>query len=73
MKKKQSFLQWTVAEILATYPETAGAFVQRRMACLGCAMAPFETLRDALCAYRVESKGFVRDLQRRIDNKGETR
>jgi len=45
--------QATVADILMRWPEVARVFVRRGMACVGCAMAPFETLAEAAGYYGI--------------------
>ncbi|MFB6287138.1 MAG: hypothetical protein ABEK03_11260, partial [Candidatus Bipolaricaulia bacterium] len=34
----------TIADVLEQWPETAMVFLERGMACPGCAMAPFGTI-----------------------------
>ncbi|GBC85633.1 hypothetical protein HRbin11_02083 [bacterium HR11] len=43
----------SVADILGQWPETARVFIRRGMACVGCAMAPFETLAQAANYYGI--------------------
>lgn len=40
-----------VIDVLETWPETVPVFLRYRMACPGCAMAPFETVAEAAAAY----------------------
>jgi hybrid cluster-associated redox disulfide protein len=42
-----------VADVLAEWPATAAVFAGYRMACVGCAMAPYETVAEAAAKYRV--------------------
>ncbi|HET7036815.1 MAG TPA: DUF1858 domain-containing protein [Thermomicrobiaceae bacterium] len=42
----------SVDEIIAHVPRAAHAFIRRRMHCVGCPLARFETLRDACLVYR---------------------
>lgn len=44
----------TVAELLDRFPETAGVFIRRRMACLGCPMEKFDYLRDVASVYHIQ-------------------
>ena len=37
----------SVAEIMSTWPSTIRVFLDRRMQCVGCPIAPFHTLTDA--------------------------
>jgi len=62
--------QLTVAEVLDRWPATAAAFVRRRMACVGCAMAPFDTIGEAAAVYGIKVEGLLDELRRLTD--GET-
>ena len=53
-----------IAEVLEQWPETAVVFLERRMACPGCAMAPFGTVADAARHYELDADAFVAELQR---------
>jgi hybrid cluster-associated redox disulfide protein len=52
----------TVAQVLRQWPASAAVFVRRGMACVGCSMAPFETLVEVASAYGEELSGFLTDL-----------
>ncbi len=52
-------LSWTVAETLTQCPASAGVFGRFRMACVGCVMAPFETLSEAAEAYGIDPQNFL--------------
>jgi hybrid cluster-associated redox disulfide protein len=41
----------TVAEVLNRWPQTAPVFVRYQTACVGCVMAPFDTLADVATEY----------------------
>lgn len=56
----------TVAEVLKRRPETIPVFFRHRMACVGCAMAPFETLADVAAIYGVQLSRFLSELQQTI-------
>jgi hybrid cluster-associated redox disulfide protein len=43
----------TIEEILARWPAAAYILLRRKMACLGCSMARFDTLRDAARSYGI--------------------
>ena len=45
-------------------PATLRVFVDRRMACPGCTMAPFETVADAADAYALPREELLADLRR---------
>lgn len=55
-----------IADVLEEWPETAMTFLERGMACPGCAMAPFGTLADAARHYDLDPDAFVADLQRTV-------
>jgi hybrid cluster-associated redox disulfide protein len=42
----------TVEEIIEQYPATSRVFLRRRMHCVGCPIAKFETISDACLIYR---------------------
>lgn len=52
----------TVGELLRQRPALAAVFVKRRMACPGCAMAPFMTLREVAEAYGLPVQSLLSDL-----------
>lgn len=52
-----------VAEIMNRWPQTAAVFIARRMACPGCAMAPFMSVRDAARSYETDVEALLRDLR----------
>ncbi len=54
----------TVAQLLVQWPATAAVFVRRGMACVGCSLAPFETLVEAASVYGQEPGGFLAELAR---------
>lgn len=43
-----------VADILASHPAALRIFLDHGMHCMGCAIAPFETLADACSAYGLQ-------------------
>lgn len=59
-------LGMTVAEVLDRWPQTIPVFLRHRMACVGCAMAPFETLADVAAIYGLQLSRFRSELQRTI-------
>lgn len=54
---------WTVAEVIDRCPQAASVFTRFRMACLGCPMAPFETLGEAVAVYRIGYEEFLHALR----------
>lgn len=53
-------------ELFARWPETMPVFVKRRMICVGCSMAAFDTLEEAVRNYGLNWNLFVDDLQASI-------
>jgi hybrid cluster-associated redox disulfide protein len=53
----------TVSEILRRWPQTANVFLRHRMACVGCAIAPFETVSEVSEIYQVNLEKFLQELQ----------
>ena len=52
----------TITELLQRWPETAVVFQQHRMACVGCAVAPFYTVPDPAEIYGLLPEEFVAEL-----------
>ena len=61
-----SFMQMSVADLLANYPEAIPVFLTNRMSCVGCSMAAFETLADAARIYDLSMEQFRLELQNSI-------
>ena len=58
----------TVAEVLGRWPQTIPVFLRHRMACVGCVMAPFETVAEVAFVYRLNLSSFLEELQERIQS-----
>lgn len=56
----------TVADVMDHWPQTVPVFVRYHMACPGCAMAPFMTVREAAVEYGLPIDRLVRDLATHI-------
>ncbi|TKA94652.1 hypothetical protein FAZ78_21185 [Cereibacter changlensis] len=57
----------TLDQMFRRWPATGGVFLQRRMFCFGCPIAPFHTVVDACAEYRldeVEFRGALRAAAR---------
>jgi hybrid cluster-associated redox disulfide protein len=54
----------TVAQALERHPEVAVVFVRLGMACVGCDMAPFDTVGDAAAAYDRAPEELASELNR---------
>ncbi len=55
-----------VADLLAQWPETAAVFVRRRMACVGCTMAAFDTLAAVSEVYGFGLEAFLAELRNAV-------
>ena len=71
MERPPLTTELTVAEVLTRWPQTASVFFQHQMACVGCAMAPFETLAEVATIYRLHVERFLHELQQSIQPKEE--
>ena len=56
-----------VADVLASWPQTIPVFTHHRMGCVGCAMAPFETLAEVATIYKLDLSCFLNELEQIID------
>jgi hybrid cluster-associated redox disulfide protein len=54
----------TVQKVLDTWPLTREVFIARRMACVGCDLAPFMTIAEAEASYGIPPGELERELQR---------
>jgi hybrid cluster-associated redox disulfide protein len=61
-------LQDPVSTALATSVAVVNVFVRRRMACPGCAMAPFMTLAEAATAYRIDPQMLLAEVQAAVQD-----
>lgn len=52
----------TVADVMQRSPAALRVFVTRRMACPGCPLAPFMTVRDAAEAYGFTAEALLEEL-----------
>ena len=56
-----------VADILARSPRAARLLLDRGMHCVGCAIAPFETIAEACAIYGVSVDRLLQDLAGSIE------
>jgi hybrid cluster-associated redox disulfide protein len=57
----------SVADMLATAPHAARLLLDRGMHCVGCAIAPFETIAEACAIYGVSVDRLLLDLAGSIE------
>ena len=58
----------TVAEVLETWPETVEVFQALKTACVGCVMAPFDTLADVARIYEMEPAIIMEALRQSVQS-----
>lgn len=56
-----------VADVLTRWPQTIPVFTYHRMGCVGCAMAPFETLAEVAVIYELDLNCFLNELVQAIN------
>jgi hybrid cluster-associated redox disulfide protein len=56
-------LDQPVEEIMGRWPATARVFMHRKMACVGCIMAPFQTLAAAARAYHIAEGELLSEIR----------
>lgn len=66
MSQDGNLAEMMVAEVLASWPCTARVFHRHNMACVGCAVAPFYTIGDAVNVYGLHLEPFVAELEAAI-------
>ncbi|MFQ8432815.1 DUF1858 domain-containing protein [Amaricoccus sp. W119] len=52
-----------LADLFRTFPGTVRVFWRRRMACVGCPIAPFHTVADACRDYGLDEAAFRAELR----------
>lgn len=70
METEAALLQMNVQEILDRWPDTVLVFIAYRMICVGCSMAAFVRLEEALHAYHIPPGPFLEHLQRSLEDPG---
>ena len=62
----------TVAEVLEQWPEAVSVFQEYKTACVGCSMAPFDTMVDVAREYDLSLPEFMAALDRAVNGSGVT-
>lgn len=52
-----------VDELLTRYPDAAQVFIRRRMGCVGCCIARFESLSEVCAAYAQPLDSFLKEIR----------
>lgn len=66
MEDPQLLADLTVAEVMDCWPQTIPVFFRYRMACIGCPIAPFETVAEVAAIYGLNLKRFLSELEQTI-------
>ena len=53
----------TVQKVLDLWPSTRDVFIARRMACVGCDLAPFMTIAEAAASYGIPPAELEQELR----------
>jgi len=72
MPDNNNLARMTVSEILEQWPRTARVFYQHKMACVGCALAPFYSLEEAVGIYHLSLDQLRHDLLAVIAEESQT-
>jgi hybrid cluster-associated redox disulfide protein len=67
MTQPASIADLTVEALLQQWPQTAVVFHRHNMACVGCAVAPFYTVADAVHIYDLSLDPFLAELAEVIE------
>ena len=59
---------WTIERILSEHPATIPVLLAHQLACVGCSMARFCTLEDAMMIYHLPHDRLLQDLQQASGN-----
>jgi len=59
----------TISEILDLWPEIIPIFLNHRMACVGCSLADFMTLEDALDIYHLNKESFIEEIENAVQSR----
>ena len=51
-----------ITDVLERWPQAADVFHNHAMACVGCAVAPFYSIRDAALVYRLSPEQFIDEV-----------
>ncbi len=61
-------MNMTISEVLDRWPEVIPIFLQHKMACVGCSLADFMTLEDALDIYHLNKENFIEEIKQTIQS-----
>ena len=64
---EDQLLSLTVADIMDRWPQCVPVFLAHKLDCVGCPMAPFETLAEVIEIYQLPQDAFLDELTRVIE------
>jgi len=53
----------TVSKLLELYPQVIPVFIKNRLSCVGCPMCSFDSLKDVIRIYSLNSRKFMSELR----------
>ncbi len=53
--------------LFAEWPQAIGAFLDQKMLCPGCPIAPFHAITDACLEYSLDEDAFRAEIRRRVE------
>jgi hybrid cluster-associated redox disulfide protein len=65
--RRNDIADLSVAEIMTTWPSTVRVFLDYRMHCIGCPIAPFHALPDAAREHDLRLADLLVDIQSQIE------
>lgn len=57
-----------VSDVLNRHPSTMRVFIEHRMACIGCVIAPYHTIEEACAEYNLEVDSIMREMVNTLHN-----
>lgn len=56
----------SISDLFERWPQMIPVFIHHRMVCVGCSMAPFDSLQDAVLNYGLKLEDFMLELKETI-------
>jgi hybrid cluster-associated redox disulfide protein len=63
---KEKIAEALISELLERWPATAVIFQKHNMACVGCVVAPFYSIEEAISIYGLDREQFLAELAQAI-------
>ena len=61
--------EMTIGEVAQKYPKTIFVFIDYGLHCVGCPVAPDETIEQAAKVHQLDLTKFLKDLNKAVDKK----